>query len=447
MDKKNLNIEEMKKSFDDSSKILDMFYNELKAHSVYTYILLYKIGYNHEGKNNKKYTLWIEEINRPDDKNVKDILSVTEREIPFSEKEIGFIPPIAKPEPKEVITKVNINIPFEAEHNIQIRDIREQLINNPNSDFIIYNGNSYRIEVEKEGNTVNYYFYSPDEYWAYTDRLEEPLLYICKEWNDKEIFNLKSKLVEWTNKDNSTDTKNYLKYLNEVIGKFNKWYEDNGLNKRDFGISELHEFIKGRIRRRINNNLLIKRSLITTHGCEKFIEEKFNKFLPGINQEISIQIIREKNKGASDISYNFEGLAELIDEFLVAEDKRFDDKFSLTNIGTKNKQKIEILTNIKGNLVKDNSNLGKGINNSDNDSFIEPNKISYDKVKKLISGLNIDILEKVDKKNKKGNRKWIHTEGSILIKIEKGLGNDLTSNQKKVARKQIQKYRRELLDK
>ena len=74
-----------------------------------------------------------------------------------------------------------------------------------------------------------------------------------------------------------------------------------------------------------------------------------------------------------------------------------------------------------------------------------PNKIKYETIKRLVINSGIDITEKVDKNNKKGNRKWKYTQGGILIKIKKGLGDNLTHRQENTAIKHIQNLRGELL--
>jgi len=170
-----------------ATETLADLYNELKEHSVYTYLLLNSLEYNSERKDDKKYIAWIIEINKTDeneinnknlykttnDKIENDVFSLDKCGYPFSEKEIGITISIPKPEPQKVFTDVNNNILPSKEPNIQIREIREQLTSTSLSDIITCEGKDYVIEVEKGNNTANYYLYFPDEYWSFTGSLKQ----------------------------------------------------------------------------------------------------------------------------------------------------------------------------------------------------------------------------------------------------------------------------------
>ncbi len=161
---------------------------------------------------------------KPNDQGISDVMLMFPA---FSEEGIGITISIPKPEPKKVFTDVNNNILPSKESNIQIREIREQLTSTSHSDLITCEGKDYVIEVEKGDNTANYYLYFPDEYWSFTGSLKKSFLEICKRWNDKQHTKATQELNGWMEKHENSESQKRIKYINEVIGKFDVWYYEN----------------------------------------------------------------------------------------------------------------------------------------------------------------------------------------------------------------------------
>ena len=156
----------------------------------------------------------------------------------FSEKEIGITISIPKPDPQKVFTDVKNNILPSKEPNIQIREIREQLTSTSHSDIITCEGKVYIIEVENGKNTANYYLYFPDEYRSFTGSLKQSLLEICKRWNDTQHKKAVMELKKWEQKNESFEQIKRVRYFKDVIGLFDAWYYENGLDstvKTPFG--------------------------------------------------------------------------------------------------------------------------------------------------------------------------------------------------------------------
>ena len=83
---------------------------------------------------------------------------------------------------------------------------------------------------------------------------------------------------------------------------------------------ELLEFIKGRIRRWVNSNILIKRKLRTIDGREKFISKKSEGYLPAIQEEIALRMIHSLTTDEDYKDFSDKELAQLVDEFLLSDD-------------------------------------------------------------------------------------------------------------------------------
>ena len=179
---------------------------------------------------------------------------------------------------------------------------------------------------------------------------------------------------------------------------------------------ELLEFIKGRIRKRINSNTVIKRSLRTTEGREYFITKKSKEYLKGIQSMTALKLIsvgskydegnyrpeKERNK----IGYTNEELAQIIDEFLISDDNRFNDEFSFVK------------------LQKDN----------EDDLFNDEPKSSIRNMKKTVLGtlnkkdIKSKVMERVPNTSIKLNMIWELTNGQVYIKY---FSKDFPSNKNK----------------
>lgn len=185
------------------------------------------------------------------------------------------------------------------------------------------------------------------------------------------------------------------------------------------------------------NNYIIKLDLLLTNDELAELKRKTigvlgKRYLEGIEQRLGEAIEHDE---ASGLNITIERLSKDFDELLCSVEPKFRSVVEY--------KPIDDLKDTKENKVehnKDDTSINVQIQNSGK----KLERITYEKIKKLISELPINILEETDKFSKRGNQKWKHTEGKILSKIEPLFDVDLTKGQKNVVIKHIQRYRNEL---
>jgi len=179
---------------------------------------------------------------------------------------------------------------------------------------------------------------------------------------------------------------------------------------------ELLEFIEGRIRLRINKNILISRSLRTTEGREYFVTKKAKEYLRGIHSIIAKKLIPIRRryedgdyiteKIRNQIDFTKDELIQIIDEFLISDDNRFNDEFSFVKLQNKNEDE----------LFDDEPKPTKG----------KMKRSVMDTLKK--KELRSIVMEQVPIKSIKLNQKWKLTNGQVYNKY---FSKDFPSNKNK----------------
>jgi hypothetical protein len=228
-----------------------------------------------------------------------------------------------KPSPEKTYKKVFVGCIPEAEKNSEIREIRFQLINNPNKNIITAEQKDYYIYVKKhiedDADFADYYLYNADDYFQYLERIKEPLLEICKRWNEEEYSRLVARIDEINEYDKSESAKNISRYLDEVKFRFEEWFRQNGLGI-PYNRKGLLEIIQSRIRRRINEDVKLKRSFMTTSERESYIEELSTKIIKGMNDISASNILESIIYNKNYVLPSELELVKLIDEFLLGID-------------------------------------------------------------------------------------------------------------------------------
>lgn len=236
----NVNPEnELIKTYVKACTSLEEFLKKLKEETVYTYVLITDITYYDEEKGDKNFLAAFDVIKKDEnpERAKSNLAYVLPFPVLFSENEIKVVPAKKKPEPKEVILNVNSLRLSKKQKKVAVL-IKEQLEEKPGFGIVNLNKVQYKITEEKDNEVLNYYLYTPFEYFAYIESIKAPLNIITKKWNDEEYLRLKKELIIWSKKEKSSDLDEYVNYLNEVTGKFHKWYLEKRLDIPELVISE-----------------------------------------------------------------------------------------------------------------------------------------------------------------------------------------------------------------
>jgi len=304
----------------------------------------------------KKFRMNKQSFELVEDKIFDDIFTV----LPDSEKAeiISAISIIPKPSPEKFYKNVFVGLIPEAEQNTEIREIRFKLRENHNSNIIIIGEKEYFIFVDKyihqDENLVDYCLYLPNEYILYRNKIEETSLVILKQWNEEEYGRLAARIDEINEYDKSDSAQKISIYLEDVRFQFEEWFRKN-----NFGIpynrSGLLELIQGRIRKRINEDVKLKRSFMTTSERESYIEELSTKFIKGMNDISASNILDSIIYNKNYILPSELEIVKLIDEFLFA----FDERFQLPNYNQEEikKEENESISELRDNETGNNKNV------------------------------------------------------------------------------------------
>ncbi len=276
------------------------------------------------------------EIIKVFNKGKDNLFKVTGSACALTEKQVG-IKNVNKPEAVKIFLKINKDKLPETEDNLRIKEIEKQLIKHEGYNIVILNKYEYYVEVVKSKLFINYLLYNPEEYWKYKERMAKKLKERCKEINDAEYLELIIELNRWKRKESNSESKKMIEYLNEIKGKFDVWYLENGTNTPRFDkmILQLREKIKELVCK-----ILRAKSEIKNLNIDKEkMENQFDNDITNFPANLKIQIERNefeiitREKIIKKIEKELWGTFEGKEEGLIWKHERLEREYKKIRLG------------------------------------------------------------------------------------------------------------------